>query len=198
MTDKQDPLVDLWQQQQVILPDLAAIQKQWHKVQWQQRLYYSLDIISCLMVIGLFFWSYDKFQWFGKIWMGAIVFGVLILTLYLGWLRRHALRLVDSCTDDYLHKLRLQLSNNVKIARITKASIWAISLATLIYYFGTWAFELIPPDKWLRKAKFSLIFFAFFIPPMWYWANKREQKFKREIKELDNMSEQQSHTRPLT
>ena len=190
MTNKQDPLVSLWQQQQVRLPDLAVIRNQWNKVQWQQRLYYSLDIISCLMVIALFFWSYEKFQWFGKIWMSLVVLSVLIFTFYLGWLRRHALRLVDSSTDDYLHKLRLQFSNNVKIAHITKAFVWAISLATFIYYFGTWALEIIPADKWLKKATFSLIFFAFFIPPTWYWANKREQKFRREIAELDKMSEQ--------
>ena len=105
-------------------------------------------------------------------------------------MRRLRLRVVDISTDDYLHKLRLQFSNNVKIARITKASIWAITLATFIYYFGTWALELLPADSWLRKAKFSLIFFACFIPPTWFWAHKREQKFKREIIELDKMSEQ--------
>ena len=190
MTNKQDPLVNLWHQQQVRLPDIAELKIRWQKLQWQQRLYYTLDVVAFLFTAAFCAWKYPKLQWFGQIWVGLMMVSLLILTIYLGWLRRHALRDMGANTENYLHKLRAQFSNNIKIAQLTKTSMWITLLAVTILYFGGWLFNTIAPEILLEKILLSAAILGLLTPCVWYWANKREQKFKREIIELDKMTEQ--------
>jgi hypothetical protein len=60
-------------------------------------------------------------------------------------------------------------------------------LAVVIFYFGGWFFDTIPPEKLLKKIALSSVIFAVLIPSAWYWAHKREQKFKNEIANLNDM-----------
>lgn len=187
MTNKQDLLANIWQQQTVSLPDIAGLKKRWKKLQWQQRLYYSLDVIGFVIAVSTFFWAYEKLQWFGQIWMGLMMVLLLVFTIYVGWLRRHALRDMESSTDDYLHKLKAQFNNNIKIAQLTKASTWMCLLAFVVFFYGGWFFETIPPDKLLKKIAVSSGIFALLMPSMWYWAHKREEKFTNESANLDKI-----------
>lgn len=187
MRDKQDPLANIWQQQTVSIPDIAELEKRCRKLQWQHRFFYSMDVVAFLVALGTFVWGFEILKWFSQIWMGVMIILLLVFTLYVGWLRRHALRNMESSTDDCFHKLRAQFNNNIKLAQLTKTSIWMTLLAVVIFYFGGWFFDTIPPEKLLKKIALSSVIFAVLIPSAWYWAHKREQKFKNEIANLNDM-----------
>jgi hypothetical protein len=187
MTNKQDPLLTLWQQQQVSIPDITELKKRWNKLLWQQRLYYTLDVVAFLFTAGICVWKYQKVQWFGQIWMGLVMVLLLVFTIYVGWLRRHALRDMGTSTEGYLHKLRAQYINNIKIAQLTKNSTWVSLLAVLVLYSGGWFFDTIATDKLLEKIVLTSTILGLLMPIAWHWANKREQKFKNEIAKLNDM-----------
>ena len=187
MRNEKDPLTNLWQQQSVSTPDMTKLKKRWKNLQWQHRLYYCMDVVGFLIAIANYAWAYERLKYFGQIWIGVMLILLLVFILYIGWLRRHALRNMRSSTDDYLHKLRAQFNNNIKLVQLTKTSIWMTLLAVVIFYFGGWFFDTIPPEKLLKKIALSSVIFAVLIPSAWYWAHKREQKFKNEIANLNDM-----------
>ena len=67
MTNDNDPLSQLWQEQKVEKPDLAAISKKWRSIKIKQRLYVFLDLSSVIFLVVILMLLNDKFSTFTRI-----------------------------------------------------------------------------------------------------------------------------------
>jgi hypothetical protein len=187
MPDNQDPLNKLWQGQQVEKPDIQVLSRQWRKVQLKQRFYAGLDILGLLFpVIALVFFAeyLDKFT---RIYFGVLTLMLCPFVAYIVWLRRFSIGWSSVSTDQYVQQIKKQIASNIKIAYLTKHSIWPIGLLIILHHLGLFYFDLFPIDKLMRKSLVSAGFFVVMFPSIWIWATRRENRFKGELADLNRV-----------
>lgn len=167
MSDNQDPLSQLWQSQKVESPDINAIKKKWQKVKLKQRFYMSIDLVSTLMVfVILYFFGKDMDNFTYKMFLGLSIICVGYLA-YVAWLRRFSIGWSDLAAELHIQKLKKQISNNIKIANLSKYSVYLILVFIVMHQVGMFYFEVFEPEKLVRKALLSLVFYGIGLPLLW-------------------------------
>ena len=187
MLDNQDPLNQLWQGQTSEQPDIQAITKKWRWTKVKQRVYVCLDMLSVVVPLGFILHSMDRLDVFTQRYM----LGLLILSVpfvaYLTWLRRFALGWSSESTEQYIQRLQKQLANNSKIAFITKHSTWPIIVIIGIHQFSLYYYEVLPLEKFIRKAVILLPIISVLFIGIWIWADKRQKRFDKESDDLNKL-----------
>lgn len=184
MSEKPDPLRELWQQQPVDQPDVAALKRTWSQVRRKQYFYSSMDILGIALFPIILVSTWERFHVFEFIWFTVFAFSGALLSGYVMWLRRFALR-HNSNLADYTGLLRLQYQQNIKIAQLTKVACYFFVPLTAPLFIGLWAMEIYETERILRKLTFVSAWFAFCIPIMWIWASRRIARFERKLASLN-------------
>jgi hypothetical protein len=181
MSNNQDPLSQLWQEQKVEKIDLDAISKKWRKIKLKQHLYVFFDLLCLLPFLIVVIYFKDKFDGFTIVYMYGLTVMSLGFVIYVIWLRRFSLGWSKASTEQHIQGLRKQLLNNIKIALLTKHSMWFALIVIIFHQVGLIYLEVFPPDKLLRKALISFSIIGVMWPAVWIWADKRAKRFKREL-----------------
>lgn len=192
MTNNQDPLNQLWQQQSAETPDIAGISRQWKRLQLKQRLYVTMDIMSVLIPLVLILFYADKLDRFTFLFILCVMVLSLPFIVYLTWLRRFSLGWSSSNTEQYIQKLRKQITNNIKIAYVTKHSIWPTIFIPVVHFGGLYYLDIMPPEKIFAKAPIVIGFVAVMSIGIWIWANKRQKRFSKDLVHLNNLLDKES------
>ena len=181
-------LANLWQQQPTLSVDATEVRRRASRMRMKHAFYALLDFGALILGLAILFIARDKFS--NVFFWGMLIFiGVVaVFTLYVVYLRRHALllRVGSDSTQAYLTTLLAQAKNNIKIAIITKHSCWISFLALVGFWLLIGVFDDIPYDTWLRKTLISSALAFVLMVGMWFWASWRERKFRRLVQSLKN------------
>ena len=183
MRDFEQELSTLWQTQQVKQVDINQVKQRLRNLQVKQRCYLLLDILMLIPFGWLVFWAPEHLSTSAGVFvmlLGVVTAGY---TLYLGWLRRSVI-LGRLTTADHVALLRQQLTNNVRIAGISKHSAWLCQLAICGFFINEWLVENFRPDSLLT---FSAIMtgVTLFNIGFYVWAARRQRRFRDEVAALD-------------
>lgn len=183
-----DPFSRLWQQQKVTDVNLPALKRQWRRVKISQWTYFTLDLLSTIMLPVMLYFIYQQLNTYEVIWFVGLALLSLGFFAYLVWLRRFSLGFGKErlALSNYYELVKAQYQQNIKLARLSKTTaLWmpAIMLSFLLVGYFSEAFE---GDALLRKLTFSVVFLGILTPGIWIWAHKREQKFRRALDNLQN------------
>ena len=187
MSDNQDPLNQLWQQQDVVQPDLSEVSKNWHKVRLKQRCYVALDLFSLLIPFGILWLNAEKLNRFTMTLMLGLMPLLVLFVAYITWLRRFSFGWSNVSTDQYIQRLQKQIESNIKIANLSLHSIWFCAVFFMVFYSGLYYFDVFPMDRLIRKGMIMLAINAVMLPCIWIWASKRKKRFIKEQAELNNL-----------
>lgn len=187
MPKNQDPLSQLWQQQEVQKPDLTVINKAWRSMQIKQKLYACLDVFGLILPILMLYLNREKLDDFTAGYFIVLTVLLLPFVAYILWLRRFSMGWSSESTERHIYNLKRQIASNIKIAALGKLSIWPIGVLIVLHYVGLFYFDVLPIDKLIRKGLISLCVFVVLFPTMWIWATRRENRFKKELTELNNL-----------
>lgn len=184
--DFDEQLQQLWQQQQTVKVDVGQLK---HAAEWmriKQFGYAFLDIACVASAIIVMYSFRDHYSTVFLYGMSVFIFIALVFTIYLLYLRRHALlnRLASESTQGYLALMVKQTNNNIKIAWITQHSCWLTWIVLVVFWLYLGAYEDMPSNVLQRKALLSVGLSAVIFIPMWFWANWRRKKFIRMRDEL--------------
>ena len=186
--DFDSELANLWQQQPVLEVDAADIRKTANRMRLKQAFYVFLDLATIVFSLVVLIVMRDKFSTV-SFWGLVAILGLAVLaTLYIVYLRRHALllRVGSESTREYLMTLLAQARNNVKIAWITKHSCWVCFITLVGFWLLVGMFDDMPHDKWLKKTLLGSGLTFVLMVAMWFWASWRERKFSRLVESLNN------------
>lgn len=187
MSDKHDPLNQLWQGQTAEQPNIQAITKKWRWTKVKQRVYVCFDVLSVVIPFGFIWHSMDKLDVFTQRYlMGLLILSVPFVA-YLTWLRRFSLGWSSESTDQYIQRLQKQLANNSKIAFITKHSIWPVLVLIGIQHFSLFYYDVFPIEQLIRKAVISSLIVTVMFIAIWIWADKRQKRFDAERDDLNKL-----------
>lgn len=188
--DKQgeaDILSSLWQQQQTEHVGIGELKQKWLHIKLKQRWYFAIDILGVLFMLIVFYVVFDKMGLFAKAWMAIITLFAGITAIYISYLRRFALNWSNVVTDTYIEQIKCQLLSNIRIAKLNRdLSLWMI-LAITIFYIGMYYFDNVVLETVIKKGLISLAILGVFIPPFWIWANRRAQRFTKELAALEHV-----------
>lgn len=182
MNDFEQQLSALWQTQRVKAVDIEQVKKRLRNLQIKHRCYLLLDVLMLVPFVWLIGWAPAHLSASATVFV--LLLGVVTIgyTLYLGWLRR-AVVLGRLTTADHVALLRQQLSNNVRIARISKHSAWLCQLAICGFFISEWLVEDFRPDNLVNfgaiMAGATVFNIGFYV-----WAARREQRFRAEAAAL--------------
>lgn len=184
--DFDEQLQQLWQQQQTVKVDVGQLK---HAAKWmriKQFGYAFLDIACVASAIIVMYSFRDHYSTVFLYGMSVFIFIALVFTIYLLYLRRHALlnRLASESTQGYLALMIKQTNNNIKIAWITQHSCWLTWIVLVVFWLYLGAYDDMPSNVLQRKALLSVGLSAVIFIPMWFWANWRRKKFIRMRDEL--------------
>ena len=187
MYDDQDPLSQLWQQQDVVPADLSEVSKKWRKVRLKQCCYVVLDVLSVVIMFAIIWLNAAKLDPFSM----ALLLGVTSLSVvtaaYITWLRRFSFGWSNVSTDQHIQKLHKQIANNIKIANLSLHSVWIVAVLMVFFCGGLFYFEAFPMDRLIHKALIALAINTVLLPGIWVWASKRKKRFTKELLELNNL-----------
>ncbi len=187
MADNQDPLKQLWLQQEVVLPDLSQVSKNWHKVRLKQWCYVALDVLSlcfCFLIVWL---NADKLDGLSMTLLLVVMLVSVVFVAYITWLRRFSFGWSNASTDEHIQRLLKQIESNIKIANLSLHSVWFVTLLTVILYAGLYYFEVFSEDRFIRKLTVTLGIYAVVMPGLWVWASRRKKRFTKELSELTKL-----------
>ncbi|MGJ8680461.1 hypothetical protein [Paraglaciecola sp.] len=187
MTNNIDPLNQLWQQQSVEKPDVLVTKKQWKNTQLKHRMYALLDILSLVLPFGFVLFYADKLDSFTRILLICVFALCVPFVAYLIWLRRFAIGWSSSDTEQHIQKLRKQITNNIKIAFVTKHSVWPSTLMPVVHLGGLYYLNILPLEKIMAKAPYSIAILVVVLPIVWIWANKRQNRFINDLAKLNQL-----------
>jgi len=187
MSDNQDPLDQLWQGQQVEKPDIQVLSSQWRKVQLKQRFYAGLDILGLILPFITLVFFIERLDQFTRIYLVVLFVLLCPFVAYIVWLRRFSIGWSSDSTDLHVQHLKKQIANNIKIAYLTKHSIWPLGLVITLHHVGLFYFDVFPIDKLIHKSLISAGLLVVMFPCTWIWAARRENRFKRELAELNKL-----------
>ena len=184
--DFDEQLQQLWQQQQTVKVDVGQLK---HAAKWmriKQFGYAFLDIACVASAIIVMYSFRDHYSTVFLYGMSVFIFIALVFTIYLLYLRRHALlnRLASESTQGYLSLMVKQTNNNMKIAWITQHSCWLTWIVLVVFWLYLGAYDDMPSNVLQRKALLSVGLSAVIFIPMWFWTTWRRKKFIRMRDEL--------------
>lgn len=186
--NKIDALNQLWQQQQVPRPDQQDLLKRWRKMRWQQWVYLVADVLVMIATGGLLWYAY---HWFAPLMQGILVMvwvGCIAFTIYISWLRRHALVNWQTDTGQYLQLISKQLANNARIAGISgKFALYGVPFNYLFHFAHAWQNDTTLP-LFMRKMLWLTAILLVVVAPLWWWFNRREARFKQELANIQAIS----------
>ena len=188
MMDKHDnSLSALWQSQDVRQPDIVAVKKNWQLLRVKQWSYFTLDLLATLLTPTAIFVYRDELNPIQLAWMWVMVLFAIGFFAYLVWLRRFSLtgKATSLTTTEYVDLVKTQYRQNIKIARVSKASIWLLLGLLAVYFAIVYVGEYVEPQRLLTKLKNAVLLLAIVMPPIWFWAHKREQKFVKALGEFN-------------
>lgn len=190
MTHKKQNILnldDLWQQQGEISVDTVEIVKMAKSQQWKQRLYMAIDIVG-LLPLPLLLIFMDKLTPFLKAFIIVNAFAGAVMVAYFIKLRWAAVFSNHNNTEQYQQNLLQQLKNNARIAFVNKHVAWAVLLISIaaVAIHG-WLIDE-ETSKTIRKMGLSFAIAGGFLIPWWFWASKRQLRFEREARNLQNIS----------
>jgi len=189
MSDNQDPLNQLWQQQEVVQADLSEVSSRWRKVKFKQWCYVVLDVLS-VIIPCIFIWlNADKLERFSMTLVVGVMSLSVVFVIYITWLRRFSFGWSNVSTDQHIQKLHKQIESNIKIANLSLHSVWFLAVLTVVFYGSLYYFEAFPIDRFIRKVTITLGIHTVMLPCIWIWASKRKQRFTKELLELNNLLE---------
>lgn len=181
----------LWQNQPVNDIDLSEVKKSFNSERIKQRIYMVIDSLALLPSLYFLsiYWGELSFTAKGLcIFMVATAIPFLIYQL---WLRRVAAFAKDSQTLDHLHQYTRQIKNNIRIAFITKHSAWPALFVLPAFALERYFFGELSPEKW-EKIAFSFPIATLILVVWGIWAHKRQQRFEKQLKALEEMAEQRT------
>lgn len=184
-------LTSLWQNQPVNTIDLSEVKKSFNSERVKQRIYMVIDILALLPSLYFLTIYWGELSFTAKaicIFMLATATPFLVYQL---WLRRVAAFAKDSQTLDYLHQYTQQIKNNIRIAFITKHSAWPALFVLPAFALERYFFGELSPEKW-EKIVLSFPIATFIIIVWGIWAHKRQQRFEKQLKALEEMAEQRA------
>ncbi len=185
MTDNNDPLRDLWQQQEVVKFDLAKLKKQWRKIRYKQYFYILLDLAPVLAMPFLLWFFYSEVERLVFISLVVICIIGTGFSAYVIWLRRFTFQAKFESTSNYLTSIARQYKQNIKIAQAAKYSTIAIPPIFIVMYGGFYLADTFEWERLLRKVLYSGLVLAISLPIMWIWASRRIDKFRTELIKLE-------------
>ncbi|WP_026376114.1 hypothetical protein [Aestuariibacter salexigens] len=186
----QDPLQQLWQSQPTSAIDIDNIKRRLRNLRIKQWGYTFLDLAGLVVVFVVLWISRNDLHVTLQIGLGIVLVATVGLTGYLLWLRRHALFIHSLSTEQYVETLKLQLANNVKIAWLTRHSSWVTALLMILMWVGFGLYGDMSPQRYVQKLAIVLVSLAVFMPMIWWWASKREARFKAELDALKRQTQQ--------
>jgi hypothetical protein len=189
MSDNQDPLNQLWQQQDVAEPDVSELSKKWRKVRYKQFCYVALDLSSVIIPSGFIWLNAETLDRFTMMLALGIMSLSFLAVVYITWLRRFSLSWSNVSTDQHIQRLQKQIESNIKIANLSLHSVWFLVVLTVVFYGGLYYFEVLPMDRLIHKFKITLVINTVILPCIWIWASKRKKRFTKELLELNNLLE---------
>jgi hypothetical protein len=192
MTNNQDLLNQLWQQQSVERADVSLINKQWKLLRMKQRLYVAVDVMSVLIPFIFILLYADKLDKFTFIFALFVMALSLPFIIYITWLRRFSLGWSSVDTEEHIQKLNKQITNNIKIAYVTKHSVWPTILVPIVHFSGLYYLDVFTVEKLIYKSQFSIGILVIMLPCIWIWANKRQKRFSKDLVHLNNLLDKNS------
>jgi hypothetical protein len=187
MADNQDPLKQLWLQQEVVLPDISQVSKRWHKVRLKQWCYVALDVLSLCFCFLIVWHNAGKLDGLSMTFMVVVMLVSAVFVAYITWLRRFSFGWSSASTDEHIQRLLKQIENNIKIAILSLHSVWFVTLLTVVFYASLYYFEVFPEDRFIRKLTITLGIHAVVMPGIWIWASRRKKRFSKELAELKQL-----------
>lgn len=179
-------LSQIWQTQKTISANSEVVVKAAKSQRFKQRLYIALDIFSLspYLILYKFIMNFDKWV---QLFMFVLFLSTICMVFFLVRLRWLSAFTSMNNTYNYVATLKKQYKNNALIAKINKHSAWiAAILGFVLMYFIQAGKGLSLADSFNKILLVSLFYLAFFIP--WFvWSNKREQRFLKEYKALDDV-----------
>tara|TARA_R110000868_G_scaffold210607_1_gene460685 strand:+ start:2306 stop:2887 length:582 start_codon:yes stop_codon:yes gene_type:complete len=185
MADNQDPLKQLWLQQEVVLPDISQVSKRWHKVRLKQWCYVALDLFGLVIPFATLWLYSEKLDRFTITLFLSFMPLLVLFVAYITWLRRFSFGWSNASTDEHIRRLLKQIESNIKIANLSLHSVWFVTLLMVIFYAGLYYFEVFPEDRFIRKLTLTLGIHAVVMPCFWIWASRRKKRFSQELTELN-------------
>ena len=184
-----DPFSQLWQQQHTNKVDVAVLKKQWKGTRIKQWAYFLLDLICTLILPVMTYILYPKLNRVELVWVVSMGMLCVVVFAYLVWLRRYSLGFGKDKMNlsSYRELLAAQYQQSIKIARLSKLSTWSMPLLMFSFWGVSYFTQALEPEAALRKLKFLAIWTAVFMPLIWIWAHKREQKFTRALASLETV-----------
>jgi len=179
-----DPLSDLWQKQDVQVPDSVQLQKQWQKMRVKQMFYALADVLAVLFAMAanvyLFLFKPES-HWLIKVWAVAMLLVSVYCTYKLLQLRKPAWNNTEQSTEQYLILLTQQCQNNIKIAGYSlKILIWIDGLV-LLFLLLYWQLAQLPPEVMLKKVIYSTVFVTLFSLGFYVWAKKHKHNNQQQL-----------------
>lgn len=178
-------LTNLWKQQSSLNINIDKIRQQVIDQSRKQRLYIVIDILSLSPILLLFFIDLKL----SPILKGFLVinfFAAFLATAYFIKLRCLSAFGNDSTIQEYKTSLLQQLKNNAKIAYLNKHMCWIVMLAiSALLLISAWN-ESWSIEQTLKKTGISLGLVSVILIPWYFWANKRQKRFEKEVLELEN------------
>jgi hypothetical protein len=187
MSDDQDPLNQLWQQQDVVQSDLSEVSKKWRKVRFKQCCYVVLDVLSVIIPFVFIWLNGDKLEPFSMTFVVGFMSLAVVALVYITWLRRFSFGWSGTSTNQHIQRLQKQIESNIKIANLSLHSVWFLAVLTVVLYGGLYYFEVFPVDKTIRKLTITMAINVVALPGVWIWASKRKKRFIKELAELNNL-----------
>jgi hypothetical protein len=187
MSDNSKELESLWQKQQTTVPDLTLLKKTWRAVKIKQKLYLFFDILAFSVGVIVLLWFYPSLGRYQVFFVVCTLFITAGFTIYLIWLRRFSFLGDQNSTIDYLQLLKSQYRQNIKIAQVSKYSVYILPPFFASFLIGGYWFDIFELEKLISKALWLTFSSVVFLPMLWLWADRRAKRFKQELARLDNL-----------
>ena len=178
----------LWQTQPVSKIDVEAVKRNFNNERKKQRLYIVVDLLLLIPAILIVFSTWGEHTYAMKVLCVSLFVVSTPFILYQLWLRRVAAFAKESQTVNHLEKLIQQTKNNIRIAFLTKHSIWPTLLIIPAFVYLRFQKGDVSPESFQRIV-FALAVSGTVIVIWCIWAHKRQQRFERQLQTLIEMEE---------
>lgn len=183
MTKPDDELQRLWLSQKVTSIDTHQIKQDCRKQTLKQRMYTLMDFVCLIPLVILLVISWEEMSKPAALMMSVLCTVMIALLGYMTRLRWIAVSGFHSTTATFLDMLIKQMNNNAQIALLTKHSCWATVLFLVSFYAVMYFLGELTADK-ITKALIAVGVVSLLMPVIYWWANKREHRFRRKAQQL--------------
>lgn len=180
MSEQFDSLTQLWQAQQVDVPDMKTINKRMVKERVKQYLYMAFDVSSLIPLVVIIYLFREKLGVFEFIYLSLICAAFAVFVVYLIYLRRKITATQTVTTHNYLSLIDQHIAVKLRILKLTKWSILAMAPVFLVLFGGIWIFSEMAFSDWLPRILKSSVWLVVSCGAFWIWVSRRQRKFELE------------------